>query len=90
MTAVDLGISTAGTDDALAWQGQGVCAQTDPETFFPDKGGSTAAAKRMCIRCDVKDVCLEYALATDQRHGVWGGMSERERRRLKAAQKVAA
>lgn len=64
------------------WQEQALCAQTDPEAFFPDKGGSTREAKRICQACAVRDECLEYALANDERFGIWGGLSERERRRL--------
>jgi hypothetical protein len=76
--------------DMPAWSKQGVCAQTDPESFFPEKGGSTREAKRMCELCEVKQECLEYALDTDQRFGIWGGHSERERRRLKHAQRTAS
>ena len=65
------------------WQERALCAQTDPEAFFPEKGGSTREAKRICMGCEVRDACLEYALAHDERFGIWGGLSERERRRLK-------
>lgn len=65
------------------WQERALCAQTDPEAFFPEKGGSTREAKRICMGCEVRDECLEYALAHDERFGIWGGLSERERRRLK-------
>ncbi|MCF8571441.1 WhiB family transcriptional regulator [Gordonia sp. HY002] len=65
------------------WQDRALCAQTDPEAFFPEKGGSTREAKRICQGCEVKADCLEYALHNDERFGIWGGMSERERRRLK-------
>jgi WhiB family transcriptional regulator, redox-sensing transcriptional regulator len=65
------------------WQERALCAQTDPEAFFPEKGGSTREAKRICQGCEVKDECLESALANDERFGIWGGLSERERRRLK-------
>jgi WhiB family transcriptional regulator, redox-sensing transcriptional regulator len=65
------------------WQDRALCAQTDPEAFFPEKGGSTREAKRICLGCEVKDECLDYALAHDERFGIWGGLSERERRRLK-------
>ena len=67
----------------LAWQEQALCAQTDPEAFFPEKGGSTREAKRICSDCPVRLECLEFALANDERFGIWGGMSERERRKLK-------
>ncbi|GAB6857074.1 WhiB family transcriptional regulator [Microbacterium sp. 8M] len=70
-------------DNALAWQSEALCAQTDPEAFFPEKGGSTRDAKRICTSCDVRGECLEYALNNDERFGIWGGLSERERRKLK-------
>ncbi|HEX7354320.1 MAG TPA: WhiB family transcriptional regulator [Mycobacteriales bacterium] len=69
----------------LAWQERALCAQTDPESFFPEKGGSTREAKRVCTSCEVSAECLEYALAHDERFGIWGGLSERERRRLRRA-----
>jgi len=71
------------TDEAMEWQERALCAQTDPEAFFPEKGGSTREAKRVCLSCEVRVECLEYALANDERFGIWGGLSERERRRLK-------
>ena len=69
----------------LSWQERALCAQTDPESFFPEKGGSTREAKRVCTGCEVRPECLEYALGHDERFGIWGGLSERERRRLKKA-----
>jgi WhiB family redox-sensing transcriptional regulator len=70
-------------DNPLAWQSDSLCAQTDPEAFFPEKGGSTRDAKRICGSCEVRSQCLEYALANDERFGIWGGLSERERRKLR-------
>lgn len=74
-----------GMDDEgeLGWQTQALCAQTDPEAFFPEKGGSTRDAKKVCGSCAVRAECLAYALKNDERFGIWGGMSERERRRLR-------
>ena len=69
--------------DAPEWQERALCSQTDPEAFFPEKGGSTREAKRICSRCEVKGECLEFALGHDERFGIWGGLSERERRKLK-------
>ena len=54
-----------------------------PRGLFPEKGGSTREAKKVCLSCDVRVECLEYALGQDERFGIWGGLSERERRRLK-------
>ena len=70
-------------DGLMGWQERALCAQTDPEAFFPEKGGSTREAKKVCTQCDVRAECLEYALANDERFGIWGGLSERERRKLK-------
>lgn len=67
----------------LSWQDRALCAQTDPEAFFPEKGGSTREAKRVCVGCEVRVECLEYALDKDERFGIWGGLSERERRKLR-------
>jgi WhiB family transcriptional regulator, redox-sensing transcriptional regulator len=65
------------------WYERAACRGRDADCFFPEKGGSTRAAKRICQTCVVQVECLEYALANDERFGIWGGMSERERRRLK-------
>jgi WhiB family redox-sensing transcriptional regulator len=72
-------------DEVPDWQERALCAQTDPEAFFPEKGGSTREAKRICSGCEVRAECLDYALAHDERFGIWGGLSERERRRLRRA-----
>jgi WhiB family redox-sensing transcriptional regulator len=83
--AGDLGGDTPG--DA-AWRLDALCAETDPEAFFPEKGGSTREAKRVCHGCAVRSECLEYALANDERFGIWGGLSERERRRVRLARRM--
>ncbi|MDV8000889.1 WhiB family transcriptional regulator [Rhodococcus sp. IEGM 1408] len=84
LALVDLGApSLFLEDEEESWQEQALCAQTDPEAFFPEKGGSTREAKKICTGCEVKAECLEYALANDERFGIWGGLSERERRRIK-------
>jgi WhiB family redox-sensing transcriptional regulator len=70
-------------ENPLSWQTDSLCAQTDPEAFFPEKGGSTRDAKKICTSCEVRNQCLEYALQNDERFGIWGGLSERERRKLR-------
>ena len=65
------------------WLDRAACLQADPDAFYPEKGGSSRAAKRVCHTCPVQTDCLSYALANDERFGIWGGMSERERRQLK-------
>jgi WhiB family transcriptional regulator, redox-sensing transcriptional regulator len=89
----ELAASTAGHDhdaDSLRnWRGRALCAETDPEAFFPEKGGSTREAKKVCRRCEVRAECLEFALKNDEQFGVWGGMSERERRRQSSKENAA-
>ena len=76
--------------DPDAWRDVAACRDTDPDLFFPV--GTTglaleqiAAAKSVCAACDVQSACLEFALATNQESGVWGGTSEEERRKLRKA-----
>lgn len=73
--------------DFLKRKDTAVCSETDPEIFFPEKGGSTRAEKAICEEsCDLTDECLMYALERKERFGIWGGMSERERRKLLKSQ----
>lgn len=64
---------------------QASCAQSDPDAWYPEKGrkDSVTIAKKVCKNCPIRERCLEIALENDERYGVWGGLSERERRRLK-------
>ena len=71
---------TAHDVDPLAWMRSGECLGADPDLFFPERGEPTEPAKEMCARCPVRATCLEYALANGEMHGIWGGMSERQRR----------
>ena len=80
-----IGVNLLAATDA-DWRQQALCAQTDPEEFFAEKGGTTKAAKQICGACEVRTQCLSHALAADERYGVWGGLSERERRRFKRSQ----
>lgn len=61
------------------WRRGALCAQVDPDLFYPDKGMPAEPAKRICRNCDVRQQCLDYALANLERHGVWGGTSPAER-----------
>jgi WhiB family redox-sensing transcriptional regulator len=63
-----------------AWWRDALCAQVGPEIFFPDQGASALPAKRVCAGCPVRSECLAEALGRGERFGVWGGLSERERR----------
>lgn len=61
------------------WQKSGLCNQTDPESFYPEKGGSVKHAKQICQGCEVRSECLEFALANNEVFGVWGGLTVEER-----------
>jgi WhiB family redox-sensing transcriptional regulator len=67
----------------LGWQAMARCVEADPEIFFPERGGSSKAARAVCSECTVRQECLLYALANREQFGIWGGTSERERRRLR-------
>ena len=67
----------------LSWQREANCLGVHPDLFFPERGASTKEAKEVCRACVVKDDCLEFALRSGEKFGIWGGMSERERRRLR-------
>lgn len=71
------------------WMAQGNCVDKTPATFFPSDGKGVDAARRICAECVVKEECLDYALANKIDHGVWGGTSERERRRIFKALKIS-
>ena len=72
-------------EEDRSWQMQANCMGVDPDLFFPERGASTREAKEVCRGCVVRDDCLEFALANGEKFGIWGGMSERERRRLRRA-----
>ena len=65
------------------WMEQGECRGLDPELFFPTRGGDSSTAKSICTTCPVADECLDYALRTCQKYGIWGGASERDRRGMR-------
>jgi WhiB family redox-sensing transcriptional regulator len=72
------------------WMTQGLCRSERPSTFFPSDGVGVEIARRICAECPVKSPCLEYALRHGIDHGVWGGTSERERRRIARRRRMAA
>ena len=72
-----------------SWQDEANCLGVDPDLFFPERGASTREAKEVCRGCVVREDCLEYALANGEKFGIWGGMSERERRRLRRQRALA-
>lgn len=70
-------------EDGQRWQERANCLGVDPDLFFPERGASTREAKAVCRSCEVRVDCLEYALAHGEKFGIWGGLSERERRRVR-------
>ncbi len=64
------------------WMARGLCTSVPPSRFFPSDGAGVELARKICADCPVKEPCLEHALENRIDHGVWGGCSERERRRI--------
>ncbi|MBC8363634.1 MAG: WhiB family transcriptional regulator [Actinobacteria bacterium] len=73
----------------MTWQEFSNCLGVDPDLFFPERGASTREAKEVCRGCVVQADCLEYALQNGEKFGIWGGMSERERRRIRRQRALA-
>jgi len=76
-------VPTETGDAGERWQDRSNCLGVDPDLFFPERGASTREAKAVCRSCEVRVDCLEYALAHGEKFGIWGGLSERERRRVR-------
>ncbi|MFM8563774.1 MAG: WhiB family transcriptional regulator [Acidimicrobiia bacterium] len=66
----------------MIWRDLGACRGLDPEVFFPESDEEADVAKNICATCDVRVACLEHALSSREKVGVWGGTTERERRRI--------
>jgi len=76
-------VSVSERHNERAWMARANCRGVDPALFFPERGASTREAKAVCQGCVVRSACLEYALANFERFGIWGGLGERERRRIR-------
>ncbi len=74
----------------MAWQDFANCRGADPDLFFPERGASTRTAKGICRECSVRDDCLEFAIISSEKFGIWGALSERERRKIRRERKIAA
>jgi WhiB family redox-sensing transcriptional regulator len=74
---------------AGSWSTRAKCRGVDPDLFFPERGESTDPAKAVCMACPVQGPCLEHALTQPEKFGIWGGLSERERRRLRRQRRLA-
>jgi WhiB family redox-sensing transcriptional regulator len=81
-------LEVLGSED-LAWQDLANCRGADPDLFFPERGASTRTAKSICRQCSVQAACLEFAIVSSEKFGIWGGMSERERRRIRRQRALA-
>lgn len=79
----------AGIPTQPEWMRDGMCAQVDPELFFPDKSGAREA-KLICRGCPVQELCLQYALDNKEHWGIWGGTSERERQKIRRDMREAS
>ncbi len=81
-------LQTGGLD--MAWQDLANCRGADPDLFFPQRGASTRTAKGICRECQVRAECLEFAIVSSEKFGIWGMMSERERRKIRKERPIAA
>jgi WhiB family redox-sensing transcriptional regulator len=88
----DVNESLPSPDDHVTppWMDHARCRTLTPSEFFPSDGVGVEVAKRVCAECSVKSECLDYALTHRIDHGVWGGCSERERRRILRSRRVAS
>jgi WhiB family transcriptional regulator, redox-sensing transcriptional regulator len=89
------GLRVSNHAELVSWLDRGACRSEDPELFFPETGRAPgflqlARAKAVCRQCSVQQQCLAYALDTRQAHGIWGGMSEDERRALRSPARASA
>jgi WhiB family redox-sensing transcriptional regulator len=76
--------------DQLAWQDKANCKGANADLFFPERGASTRTAKSICRECVVRQECLDFAIETGEKFGIWGGLSERERRKVRRERQIAA
>jgi WhiB family transcriptional regulator, redox-sensing transcriptional regulator len=84
------GLPRAPGPSPSSWRDRVACRGTDPDPFFPERGESADPARQICARCPVRQPCLAYALDNGITHGVWGGLTERERRVLRAPRQRAS
>lgn len=85
-STVDVAEIGEGSAPSGSWRRLALCAEVDADMFFPERGESTEPAKAVCRRCEVRPECLRDALRYSRESGVWGGMSEQQRRRLLRAE----
>ena len=88
MTLLKEATSASDSETKLAWKKKANCLGIDPDLFYPERGVSSANAKKVCHGCIVQSQCLEYALCNGEKFGIWGGLSERERRILRRERRL--
>ena len=76
-------------EQKLMWRQQAACRDADTELFFPESDTAAGPALAICAECPVREACLDFALATNQADGIWGGATETERRRLRRRRRAA-
>lgn len=79
----------SGSVHDVDWRVDAACADLPVEMFYPSRGEDHRPAKAVCARCPVRAECLRFALVNRENHGVWGGLSERERRRIRRSARAA-
>jgi WhiB family redox-sensing transcriptional regulator len=83
ITTSSITVSAIPVEPEEDWHDHANCLGVDPDLFFPERGASTREAKEVCRGCEVRYDCLEFALQNGEKFGIWGGLSERERRRIR-------
>jgi WhiB family redox-sensing transcriptional regulator len=83
ITTSSITVSAVPVEPDPDWHDHANCLGVDPDLFFPERGASTREAKEVCRGCEVRHDCLEFALQNGEKFGIWGGLSERERRRIR-------
>ena len=89
ITTSSITVSAVPVEPDADWHDHAKCLGVDPDLFFPERGASTREAKEVCRGCEVRHDCLEFALQNGEKFGIWGGMSERERRRIRRQRALA-
>jgi len=83
-----LAIGLPPIEDDVDWRERALCAEVDPELFYPDTGQPAAPAKNICRACEVRTDCLSWAMANGELFGVWGGTTERERKAMRRVRRI--
>ena len=90
ITTSSITVSAVPVEPDPDWHDYANCLGVDPDLFFPERGASTRTAKGICRECTVRDECLEFAIVSSEKFGIWGAMSERERRKIRKERQIAA